>query len=437
MEEQINYYTELELDRNLSSEELGKQLKAIIRKWRNRTTAPDQEVRHRAEKVMEMAEEAIGILTDPTKKATYDSELTEQKRKKIEIKEQNEPELTPRVDAQAEYNRILENANHFIKIGDSNETMNLARQLIDMNPDDWRGWEITGRVYHDNDRQLAKNYYQKAIELEKNIPAYVYYNLGVVQNVLGKQFEAFVSFQRSLDITPSYDLPLKKCNELLEYVDIDSVIPFFEKLNEKRNDPLSYETLAKAYSMKADTLVQEINGDPTFISKEQIHKYIELMEKAKSYSEKPEINQKIAKAKYALGKEFDKSKIPVLIFPLLVALGPLSYGEWSMSTTLSFLLSVIALAVIVYSSIRTRFEINRWKMEGKGDLYDKAVDKTYIKGSLKWTIGIWFLLNTFLSPITTLLYLVLTVYLIFTKILPQLMPEKALESVNNGTKGNQ
>lgn len=437
MEEQINYYTELELDRNLSSEELGKQLKAIIRKWRNRTTAPDQEVRHRAEKVMEMAEEAIGILTDPTKKATYDSELTEQKRKKIEIKEQNEPELTPRVDAQAEYNRILENANHFIKIGDSNETMNLARQLIDMNPDDWRGWEITGRVYHDNDRQLAKNYYQKAIELEKNIPAYVYYNLGVVQNVLGKQFEAFVSFQRSLDITPSYDLPLKKCNELLEYVDIDSVIPFFEKLNEKRNDPLSYETLAKAYSMKADTLVQEINGDPTFISKEQIHEYIELMEKAKSYSEKPEINQKIAKAKYALGKEFDKSKIPVLIFPLLVALGPLSYGEWSMSITLSFLLSVIALAVIVYSSIRTRFEINRWKMEGKGDLYDKAVDKTYIKGSLKWTIGIWFLLNTFLSPITTLLYLVLTVYLIFTKILPQLMPEKALESVNNGTKGNQ
>lgn len=215
------------------------------------------------------------------------------------------------------------------------------------------------------------------------------------------------------------------------------MIPFFEKLNEKRNDPLSYETLAKAYSMKADTLVQEINGDPTFISKEQIHKYIELMEKAKSYSKKPEINQKIAKAKYALGKEFDKSKIPVLIFPLLVALGPLSYGEWSMSITLSFLLSVIALAVIVYSSIRTRFEINRWKMEGKGDLYDKAVDKTYIKGSLKWTIGIWFLLNTFLSPITTLLYLVLTVYLIFTKILPQLMPEKALESVNNGTKGNQ
>lgn len=69
MVEQVNYYTELELDRNLSNDELGKELKAIIRKWRNRTTAPDQDVRHRAEKMMEIAEEAKGILTDQTKKS--------------------------------------------------------------------------------------------------------------------------------------------------------------------------------------------------------------------------------------------------------------------------------------------------------------------------------------------------------------------------------
>lgn len=78
MIKQINYYTELEIDRNLNEKELDKQLKAVIRKWRNRTNAPNQEVKHKAEKMMEMAEEAIDILTDPTKKAAYDEGLTGQ-----------------------------------------------------------------------------------------------------------------------------------------------------------------------------------------------------------------------------------------------------------------------------------------------------------------------------------------------------------------------
>lgn len=431
MAEQVNYYMELELDGNLSSEELGKQLKTIIRKWRSRTTAPDQEVRHRAEKMMEMAEGAIGILTDSTKKALYDKELTEQTRKQTEILEKNKPELSPKENTQAKYNRIYENATHFKDLGDLNETMNLARQLIDINPNDWRGWEIIGRLYHNDDRQLAQNYYQKAIDIGENIPAYVYYNLGTVQKVLGKHVDAFISFQSSLDISPSYDLPLKECNELLEYINIDSILPFFESLKEKRNDPLAYETLTKAYSMKADSLVQETEGSPMFTSKEQIQEYIELMEEAKSYSDNQEIDHKIVKAKHALGKKFDKSKIPVLIFPLFMG------GTFSLSDNYSLLLAVIVLTVIIYGSIRPRFEINRWKMEGKGTLYDKVVDKTNVKGSLKWTIAVWFIIIVVLAPITAYFYLGLVIYLIFTKIFPQVLPEKVFKIGNEMKKGNQ
>ncbi|GAA0494860.1 Hsp70 family protein [Alkalibacterium indicireducens] len=78
MTEQVNYYMELAIDRHLSAEELDKQLKAILRKWRNRTNAPDQEIRHKAEKMMEITEEAMNILTDPDKKNVYDKKLTEQ-----------------------------------------------------------------------------------------------------------------------------------------------------------------------------------------------------------------------------------------------------------------------------------------------------------------------------------------------------------------------
>lgn len=65
-------------------------------------------------------------------------------------------------------------------------------------------------------------------------------------------------------------------------------------------------------------------------------------------------------------------------------------------------------------------------MEGKGSLYDKLVDKTYVKDSLGKTIVIWFLLFTVLSPIIMLLYLVVVIYLIFTEIYPQLMQKKQL-----------
>ncbi|GAA0494851.1 hypothetical protein [Alkalibacterium indicireducens] len=436
MVKQVNYYTELELNSDLSSEELGKQLKAIIRKWRNRTTAPDQEVRHKAEKKMEMAEEAIGILTDETKKAAYDIELIEQNKNQMNSLEHHETEQTSKRNFQEEYTRIYNKANDFIELEDFNETMNLAKELIDMNPKDWRGWEIAGRVYHNNDIELAKNYYQKAIQLEKNVPAYVYSNLGIAQKVLGETVEAFISFQNSLDIFPSFDRPLKECNNLLKYMDIDSVLPFFEQLKEKRNDVLVFETLANAYSLKADSLVQEIDHSPCFTSKEQIQKYIELIDKAKFYSEKSEMNEKITKAKHALGKEFDKSKIPVLVFPLISVLSILNSGRWSISVIFAFLISSLILAVIIDASIRPRYEINRWKFEGKGTFYDKVVDKTYVKDSLKWTMGIWFLLITVLSPITTLLYLSLAVYLVHNKFFPETIQKKSLQRVKISENGD-
>lgn len=438
MVQQVNYYTELELDRDLSNDELGKKLKAIIRKWRNRTTAPDQDVRHRAEKMMEIAEEAKGILTDSTKKAKYDKELDELNRKQKDILEHNEPEPTLIENTQAKYKRIYEKAIQFKELGDLNETMTLAKQLIDMNPNDWRGWELAGRVYYNNNEmKLAQNYYDKAIQIGKNTPASVYYNLGLAQTALGKYVEAFRSYQSSLNILPSYDLPLKKCNDLLEYMDIDSVLPFFEGLKEERNDSLVDETLVKAYSLKADRSVRKINGSPCFTSKEQILEYIELMEKVKSYNEKPEIDQKITEATHASGKEFDKSKIPVLIYPLIVASSILNSGGSFMITLFIFLLSSIGLAVIAYTSIRPRYEINSRKMEGNGTLFDKLVDKTYVKDSLGKTIVIWFLLFTVLSPITMLLYLVVVIHLIFTEIYPQLMQGKSALITNYRKKGDQ
>lgn len=116
MTEQVNYYMELELDRHLTKKELDKQLKAILRKWRNRTNAPEQEKRHTAEKMMEMAEEAIDVLTDPAKKMVYDKELTE----KMGTPAQNEQDQA-------------KNERPYKKIGIDLGTTNSAVAYIDEN----------------------------------------------------------------------------------------------------------------------------------------------------------------------------------------------------------------------------------------------------------------------------------------------------------------
>lgn len=411
MTEKVNYYTELELDKNASSEALEQELKVIIEKWFNILNTSKQEEKTEAEYMVRITEEAIEILGNPDKKEEYDREIT-----------------TLHEDNLSEYEHIYNKAQEFKDLGKLNETMTLAKQLLEINPNDWRGWEIAGRVYHDdNKKEIALNYYEKAIELEKNIPAYVYCNLGIAQKVLGKYVEAFRNFQCSLDISYNFDRSLEECSKLLQYVDIDSVLPFLEEIKEKRNDSLAYETLANAYVLKAEGLVQEIDGVSCFTSEEQIQEYKKRLKKAASYGEIPDLDKKIAEAESMSEKTLDKQKIPVLIIGLLCMLIYL-YELHIFFTPLA----LVILTALAYKSYRPKYEINRLKV-GTASFYDELIDKTYIKDSIAGTIFIWFvLLNILTIPyIGIVVYSILTVYIIFSSIYTGVIDKKFKNKLNS------
>lgn len=535
MTEKINYYTELKLDKNASSESLGQNLKAYIEEWGNRINSPDQDERTAAEYMLTIAKEASKVLSDPHNKAEYDKKISTQVEEKmsdyelinnktdqlidqgnlkealicakqlidinptdwrgwdaagrvyrrnhelglaishhekaIELEknidraynnlgvaqeasgkyveafenyqrsleinpgndtslrnctivlthmkidsvypffeelqkkrsdtlayeilakayglkaerfvqtidgapsftsEQNEKEYTALIkkaedlNGKIEYESTYKKALEFKESGNLNETKMLAEQLIDMNPNDWRGWEIAGRAYHDdNNKETALNYYEKAIELEKHVPAFVYCNLGIAQKVLGKHVEAYRNFQHSLEISPNFDRSLEECYKLLIYMDIDSVLPFLDSLKEIRNDKLIFKTLAKAYTLKADEIIEEIDGSPCFTSEEQIQEYIRCLKKAKSYTNLPELDEKIAEANSMLVKTLDKQKIPVVIVALFQML-TFFYVIHTFITPLT----IVNFAVVVYKSYRPKFEINRLKV-GTASFYDE------------------------------------------------------------------
>lgn len=327
-----------------------------------------------------------------------------------------------------EYEPLYEKSFHFFEVRDLNEALNIGKRLIEINPNDWRSWQTAGLAYCElGNIELAYNYFEKAIKLEKNVD-YLHYNMGFTQERFEMYGEAFSSYQNALNINFENDDALKNCNGLLPYMNIDSVLPFLESLKEKRQDELAYETLATAYSWKAEELVYKIDGSPCFTSKEQIEEYIRRIEKAKAYSDRPELDQKIAEANRALKRTIDKQKIPVLILPVLYLLS-FVYEVHTLFTPLS----VVIFLAVVYGSFRPRYEINRLKV-GTGTIYDDLVAKSYIKGSTGWMIFTWFMITSVISPpfIGLSVYSVLSIYIIFSSMYSQALDQKDTDKLLNG-----
>lgn len=70
-----NYYEELNLDSQLSSEQLSEVLKKERKKWATRQNAPDMGARQKAEQQLELINEAMKVLCDKKEKSKYDKEL--------------------------------------------------------------------------------------------------------------------------------------------------------------------------------------------------------------------------------------------------------------------------------------------------------------------------------------------------------------------------
>jgi Flp pilus assembly protein TadD len=70
-----NYYDELNLDSQLSADQLSEVLKKERKKWATRQNAPDINARQKAEQQLELINEAMKVLCDKKEKSKYDKEL--------------------------------------------------------------------------------------------------------------------------------------------------------------------------------------------------------------------------------------------------------------------------------------------------------------------------------------------------------------------------
>ncbi|MBR6159190.1 MAG: hypothetical protein IKQ40_02720 [Lachnospiraceae bacterium] len=78
----IDYYKELNIDPQLSCEEILEKLRKEKKIWQNRVNAANMELRHESERKNAMIQEAMDIFRDRSKREQYDMALEEERRQK-------------------------------------------------------------------------------------------------------------------------------------------------------------------------------------------------------------------------------------------------------------------------------------------------------------------------------------------------------------------
>lgn len=369
----INYYSELELDSNLTIDELEEEIKALQKKWIRRQTSANQEKRHEAENKIQMIADAKDVLLDPASKRTYDDELYAYEN---QVVEQQQTQQTPTSGgyyhiSDEEFEELVERYWVYADANDYSSALAQSQHLTTVAPDNFLSWFLHGysnRQFGNN--ELSIGYFNKAIEMNPSHES-SYVQLGVALLSLKRRNDAYQAFQKGLQINPNSEIAIRNtANLLLDDGQVDEAISLYEKLIELRNDDYSNELLAQAYYKKGEYALPHYESGYYFYEDDKIEYFIEQATKANELYPSDFYAKEIKNAQKAKRKTYDWSKITLLLIPLI-------FSE------LGFL-SLVLFGVLIYFSVRPTWEINRRKNHGVKTTFDK------ISGVYTKTVGFAF-----------------------------------------------
>ncbi|HHU71548.1 MAG TPA: DnaJ domain-containing protein [Clostridiales bacterium] len=137
-----NYYEELNLDSQLSADQLTEVLKKERKKWATRQNAPDMNARQRAEHQLELIGEAMKVLSDKKEKSKYDKELKKAMKKGNVAQTQSEAPAYQSGNQQGNaVNVLIALAEEAYNSGDSHAAINACQKAL-------AGGVNNGQIYY-------------------------------------------------------------------------------------------------------------------------------------------------------------------------------------------------------------------------------------------------------------------------------------------------
>lgn len=290
VEKEINFYDELSLDKNKSTDEIQKKLSDLKRKWSERAGLSGQNGEN-AQAQIRKINEAEKIFQDETTRAAYDARLNK----------------TPK-ETNEEINWISR-AWNYIFIDEQGAASVAARNARNSKPNDARSYVVSAWVEIIKDEyKLAKEYTDEAFvynEDEGNIFD-IQYLRGVTFSALENHKKAIESFDAALEyasikIKPDiFSEQAKSYRKIKDYINsIKSVLRGLDsdpELNDNTLGALQLEglkTLEKVANEENKDDIAKILSDirsdtPEINRKETIQKYAELVQQWIKLSEAEE-----------------------------------------------------------------------------------------------------------------------------------------------------
>ena len=364
-----NYYEELSLDSNLSSDQLAELLKKERKKWVTRQNAPDLMARQKAEQQLDLINEAMKVLCDKGEKSKYDKELKKALKKgNVEQAHRDAPDYQDRQQGSA-IDVLIALADEAYNSGDSQAAINACRRALNSGINDSRIFYILGLSY---------------IEIGDMNSANAVFRDGITHNP--EDIELLASFTRILASVGNVSAATTYLNILKDRVPdhylVSATMIEIELINGKEMEAQQlYQTLAPKHcgdnrfntevSSAYLRYMNRIFEKGYFDKEEQLDSLIKVAEnRAAIDPSNGNEDLQFLKAKKIKKYDFKNMKGAIFLYVVTILILFAGFGEGDIGTILIGILAVAISVALTYFNIKPIWRLERKQITGKRDWVD-------------------------------------------------------------------
>lgn len=360
----INYYEEFKLNKDDSLENIKEALFKEKKKWANRANNPNLETRQKAERKLQLIEEAALVFSDKYKKKEYDSELEKNGGTATQVQQEvvyQEEATTSPVDI-AKYYYDNEDAIHAIDF--------CQKQINggDNHPDLY--WYL-GLSYADMGRvEDAVNTFEKAISLYPELPGF-YTNLAAICVFNQYKVETALEYaDKAIELDPLDSFFLyNKIRCLCALKRLDEAEEIAKKhLEEYPNDDEFKKNVSRAYLVYGDTFYENSNTPGSYIPDAQSYKMVKMSAEKAVEMHRDEETEAALHATISRGKrEFNKDNLKG-IAPFWAICLVFILMERAVPNICIFVGGTLISIALLYFSFKPVWLLEKMQLTGKRDL---------------------------------------------------------------------
>lgn len=360
----INYYEEFKLNKDDSLENIKEALFKEKKKWANRANNPNLETRQKAERKLQLIEEAALVFSDKYKKKEYDSKLEKNGGTATQVQQEvvyQEEATTSPVDI-AKYYYDNEDAIHAIDF--------CQKQINGGNNHPDLYWYL-GLSYADMGRvEDAVNTFKKAISLYPDLPGF-YTNLAAICVFNQYKVETALEYaDKAIELDPLDSFFLyNKIRCLCALKRLDEAEEIAKKhLEEYPNDDEFKKNVSRAYLVYGDTFYENSNTPGSYIPDAQSYKMVKMSAEKAVEMHRDEETEAALHATISRGKrEFNKENLKG-IAPFWAICLVFILMERAVPNICIFVGGTLISIALLYFSFKPVWLLEKMQLTGKRDL---------------------------------------------------------------------